>query len=276
MKKIFLLLFLLYFIQPAMAAPKAQNFSGAVSTAVGGAGVGVMEIVDGALLNPSLIPLFPHKQVSLSYSTSRMSGIIVDHGKDALFPAALAYDQLSNDVYKNKIYHLILAYPLSDKFSIGADFHYNDFRFQNTDTSYTQTLVNVGLIWLAQKNWSFGIVHKDVALNDSDLPDTLDQVATTTLGMGYVYETFAQVRFDIETIEKQTTRRFIYKIGLETYVNDWVITRFGYRNDNIASQNFATAGLGFAGPQFGLHYAYQTEANSAVDPLHVIDLSFPF
>lgn len=279
MKKIFVFLififqnFLVHFVQ---AAPQAQNTSGAVSTATGGAGVAVIDYVDGALLNPSVIPFFPTKQVNLSYSTSRFAGALIDHGKDALFPAGIGYEQQKNDVFKNTIYHLILAYPVGQRFSIGANFHYNQLRFLTSDTVYTQTLVNLGLIWQATKAWTVGLVHKDLALSDTDLADSIDHVATTTLGAAYVYETFAQLRFDIESVEKQPSGRYIYKMGLETYVNDWIITRFGYRNDNIASMNFGSAGVGFAGPQFGLHYAYQWEANNTVDPLHVIDLSFPF
>lgn len=276
MKKIFVFLFLIFSHLFVCAAPKAQNTSGAVSVATGGAGVGVIDFVDGALLNPSIIPFFPTKQVSLSYSSSRFSGALVDHGKDALFPAGLAYEHQSNDTFKNTIYHLILAYPLGQRFSVGANFHYNQLKFLASDVVYAQTLVNIGMIWQATKSWTVGLVHKDIALTDTDLPDSVDHVATTTLGFGYVYETFAQFRFDIESVERQPSGRYIYKVGLETYVNEWIITRFGYRNDNIASLNYGTAGLGFAGPQFGLHYAYQWEANNTVDPLHVIDLSFPF
>ncbi len=160
--------------------------------------------------------------------------------------------------------------------SFGADFNLNDMKLTGNDATYKQTRATLGFLWQPAKSFSFGLVHKNIALNDTDLPDSVDKVTTTTAGIAYVYQSFAQVRFDMETVEKQPSDRYIYKIGLETYINDWIITRFGYRNDNISSMNFTTLGLGFAGPQFQLHYAYQTEAKSTVDPLHIIDLSVPF
>ena len=81
---------------------------------------------------------------------------------------------------------------------------------------------------------------------------------------------------DLETAENEKTEKMIYKMGLETFINDWIVTRFGYQNDNAHSLNFFTAGLGFVGPQFGLHYAYQSEARNIRDPLHTIDLNIPF
>lgn len=279
--KIFLpaLTFLNFFIfYPlfSQAALQAQNTTGAVASAVGGAGVGVVDMNDGALLNAATIPFFPRKEMSLSYSSSRFSAVIVDNGREALFPAGLAFEQNSNDSYKQTVYHLIVAYPLAERFSVGADFHMNELRFlNNLTTIYRQTLANAGVFWRASKTVSVGLTHRDIALNDTDLPDSIDHVTSTTLGLSYVYETFAQLRFDVESVEKQSNR-YIYKIGLETYINDWIITRFGYKNDNVASVNFATIGVGFAGPQFEFHYAYQSEANNTVDPLHIIDLSVPF
>jgi hypothetical protein len=279
MKKIFVLLSVsILFISNSFAA-QIPNTSGAVSSAIGGAGVAVVDIDDGAFINPSVIPLFPRKEISFSYSSERFAGAMVDNGADALFPAGIGYEKYSNDAFKSNVYHLMLAYAYESvvgNVSFGADFNLNDMKLTGSDKSYQQTRAAAGFLWQPTKAFSFGLVHKNIALNNTDLPDSVDHVTTTTAGIAYVYQSFAQFRFDVETVEKQPSDRFIYKGGLETYINDWIITRLGYRNDNILSQNFTTFGLGFAGPQFQLHYAYQTEAKSTVDPLHIIDLSFPF
>lgn len=279
MKKIFTLIsFSILFISHSFAA-QIPNTSGAVSSATGGAGVAVVDVDDSIFMNPAVIPLFPRKEMSFSYSSERFSGNIVDNGTDALFPAAIGYEKYSNDAFKSNVYHLVLAYAYESvvgNVSFGADFNLNDMKLTGNDTSYKQTRATAGFLWQPTKAFSFGITHKNIALNDTDLPDSIDHVTTTTAGFAYVYQSFAQLRFDMETVEKQPSDRYIYKIGLETYINDWIITRFGYRNDNILSMNFTTLGVGFAGPQFQLHYAYQTEAKSTVDPLHIIDLSVPF
>lgn len=279
MKKIFILFSVsVLFISNAFSA-QIPNTSGAVSSANGGAGVAVVDLTDGAFLNPAVIPLFPRKELSVSYSSERFSANIVDNGADALFPAAIGYEKYSNDAFKSNVYHLMVAYAYESvvgNVSFGADFNLNDMKLTGNDESYKQTRATAGFLWQPSKAFSFGLVHKNIALNDTDLPDSIDHVAITTAGLAYVYQSFAQLRFDMESVEKQPSDRYIYKIGLETYINDWIITRFGYRNDNILSMNFSTLGVGFAGPQFQLHYAYQSEAKSTVDPLHIIDLSVPF
>jgi hypothetical protein len=279
MKKIFILLSVsILFISNTFAA-QIPNTTGAVSSATGGAGVSVVDVNDSAFLNPAVIPLYPRKQLSFSYSSERFAVSMVDNGSDALFPAGLGYEKYSNDAFKSNVYHLILAYAFETKtgnISFGADVNLNDMKLTGSDTSYKQTRATAGFLWQPTKALSFGLTQKNIALNDTDLPDAVDHVAITTAGLAYVYQNFAQLRFDMESIEKQPSDRYIYKFGLETYINDWIITRFGYRNDNVLSQNFTTLGVGFAGPQFQLHYAYQSEAKSTVDPLHIIDLSVPF
>ncbi len=279
MKKIFILISISLLIISKTYAAQISNTGGAVTTANGGAGVAVVDMDDGAFVNPAVIPLFPRKELSVSFSSSRFAGNIVDNGNDAMFPAAIGYEKYSNDAFKSNVYHLILAYAYESVFgnvSFGADFNLNDEKLTGSDENYKQTRATLGFLWQPSKTFSFGLTHKNIALNDTALPDSIDHVTVTTAGLAYVYQSFAQLRFDIETVEKQPSDHFIYKIGLETYINDWIITRFGYRNDNVISQNFTTLGVGFAGPQFQLHYAYQTEAKSTVDPLHIIDLSVPF
>lgn len=279
MKKIFIFVSSsILFISYSWSA-QIPNHEGAVAAATGGAGVSVVNLNDSAFMNPATIPLYSRKELSFSYSSERFAASIVDNGEDAFCPAAIGYEKFSNDAFKSNVYHLILGYGYESTLgnvSFGADFNMNDMKLTGSETSYKQTRAAIGFLIQPTKTLSFGITHKNIALNDTDLADSIDHVTTTTAGMAYIYNSFAQLRFDVETVEKQTTTRYTYQWGIETYVNDWIITRLGYRNDNISMMNFTTLGLGFAGPQFQLHYAYQTEAKSTVDPLHIIDLSVPF
>ncbi len=277
MKNLFLLFILIFHIQS-----KAQNTAGAVSTATGGAGVGVLDMNEGVLINPALIPAYKQKQMTFSYSKNRFGVSLADNGADALFPAVIAYEQLSNDFFKGKIFHLILAYDFakenssSGAFTFGLDYGYNDFKILSTDKNYKQNKLSAGLFFQANTEFAVGLVYKNKGLNDTELPNSFDQASSISGGFSYVYQTFAQFRLDIEKFENQISDRYIYKLGLETYLNEWIITRIGYRNDNLNSLNFTTLGLGFAGPQFNFHYAYQTESKNSIDPLHVVDLSVPF
>ena len=86
----------------------------------------------------------------------------------------------------------------------------------------------------------------------------------------------ARFRFDIESAPENKTNRLVYMSGIETYMNDWMIFRFGYQNNNVVSKNYITAGAGFAGPQFGLHYAYVSNVADKKEDKHSIDLGIPF
>ena len=249
---------------------------GAVSAATGGAGVGVLEEVDGTYLNPASIALFPKKSFAISFSKFHTNIHMTDNGRDAFFPAGLSYTKTDENQMQTQAFHLTLAYAIAENFSIGLDTGLREITRTGIDNTFRQTVVTPGMFFQISDSFSSGLVWKNKPLTNTDLPDALDQSSTLALGFGYIYEKFAKFRADIESASNEKTDKLIYKVGLETYLNDWIITRIGYQNDNVRAQNFFTAGLGFAGPQFGLHYAYQAEARNSRDTLHTIDLNIPF
>ena len=120
------------------------------------------------------------------------------------------------------------------------------------------------------------MVANKVASSTTDLDESLQKQQTIGLGAQYTYLSFIRFRFDIESGPKNKTDRLVYMGGIETYMNDWMILRLGYQNNNVVSKNYTTAGLGFAGPQFGLHYAYISNVANNRDDQHSIDLGIPF
>ncbi len=250
--------------------------TGAVSAATGGAGAGVLEEIDGTHLNPASIALFSQKSFAASFSKYHTNIHMTDNGRDAFFPAAIIFTKSDENNIQTLGYHVALAYAVIENFSIGLDAELREIKIIGIDDKFRQTVLSPALFYQISDLFSAGLVLKNKALANTDLPDILDQNSSVTLGFGYTYEKFAKFRADLETAENEKTDKMIYKFGLETYLNDWIITRIGYQNDNAHSLNFFTAGLGFAGPQFGLHYAYQAEARNNRDPLHTIDLNIPF
>ncbi len=265
--------------------------TGAVSGASGGGGVGALEDVDGANLNPAQIAVFSKKVFAVSASSSHLNIEMIDNGRDALFPAGVTYTKIDENHIRTEAYHLIIAYPLytsslpklnstqnpsTSELAFGVDVSLREIKLEFLDEKYRQTVVSPGLFYQMTDSVFMGLVWKNKPLSDTDLTDSLDKNSTVALGFSYVYDKFAKTRFDIETADNEKTDFLIYKFGLETFINDWIITRIGYQNDNAHSLNYFTAGLGFAGPQFGLHYAYQSEARKTTDPLHTIDLNISF
>jgi hypothetical protein len=271
MNKIFFLISALFILNSF-----AIENSGAVSGALGGAGVGSLEDSDGSYLNAASIALFDKKSFSGSFSKYHLNIQISDNGRDAFFPAGIAYTRTDENNIQTQSYHLLIAYPILQNLSVGIDGSFREIKIIGLDEKFRQTVLSSAIFYQLNESVAAGLVWKNKALSNTDLSDLLDQNSSVAFGVSYIYEKFAKLRADVETAANEKTDKMIYKLGLETYLNDWIITRIGYQNDNAHSLNFFTAGVGFAGPQFGLHYAYQAEARNTRDPLHTIDLNIPF
>ncbi|MNL24908.1 hypothetical protein D3C87_1463600 [compost metagenome] len=87
--------------------------------------------------------------------------------------------------------------------------------------------------------------------------------------MNYIYERLARFRLDV-TSESQVMA------GMENYLNQWFILRFGYQNDSKESRQLVGTGFGFDGPRFGLNYAYLANTKESSDYRHSVDLQIPF
>ena len=96
------------------------------------------------------------------------------------------------------------------------------------------------------------------------------------LGLSYTYQNFARLRFDAESAPDNKTDKLNYMLGLENYINDWIVFRFGFQSNKIVLKDYLTAGMGFSGPQFGIHYAYISNTADKSEDKHLIDLGVPF
>lgn len=248
--------------------------------ALANSGVGHINASDSILLNPAVLPLLPYKPFVISSYKDHLSVSMADHGREALFPAGIFYQQGQNDVFKTKTYGLSLGHAFTHTIAVGASFKYHDFKERLTGEKYQQTKADIGAMWTVNKQLTLGAVYNGLALSDTDLADTLDKASSVTAGISYSVEEVILVKFDIEKAIQENNlsskEALAFKSGLELALNEWIMARVGYLNDNINLQNLFTAGIAFEGPQFGLHYAYQKNSKKDIDPLHVIDLSIPF
>lgn len=255
----------------------AQTHYGAISAASGNTGVASVELTDGIRLNPATIAFYPMKQLVFSYEQDQQTVIIADNGKEALFPAGLYYSQGDDDAFKNKSYHLVLAYPITRNISLGADVYRSELKSKATDENFKQTKADFGFFMRVNSILNVGLALKGQPFSDTDLPDSIDKAVFVVGGIALSYKNFFQFKFDTEKQTEQAvdSDRLAFRLGMETFLNEWIIARVGYINDNIREYNTLTAGIGFAGPQFGLHYAFQDKASDG-DSLHVVDLNIPF
>ena len=267
---------LVLFLSCSAFAQKFENL-GSVSTSLGGAGVGAINPVDGAFNNPAGFALFEQRAAGLSFSKGAFRISLADNGAEALFPAMLGYSQSDVEGVKIKAFYLGLAYPLGQKFSIGTNFAFQESQYPTIDDKFRQNLVDVGVMFRPNAWFSVGAAVKNQPLNDTDLPETIDDRPTQAIGFEAKYDELVNVRGEYEMGKNlQSDQRSIVKAGLEIILNEWLQMRLGYQNNNIISQNYFTAGLGFGGPQFGLHYAYVKESEFAKETHHSVDLAVPF
>ncbi len=276
MKKLFLTTVLFLFSLSTFAIPPL--LPGSVSTGTGGSGRGTTEPIDGAQLNPAVIGLLSSKFLSATYTNQQWGVTIADNGKEALFPAAISFIRSDVEGFKTQQVTVGLSYVFKKMFAIGLNGSLYEYSSEaiNRDEKYRQSAADVGLMFSPGAEFGLGLIAKKVASSTTTLDETLQTQQKIGLGAQYTYLSFIRFRFDIESGPKNKTERLVYMGGIETYMNDWMILRLGYQNNNVVSKNYTTAGLGFAGPQFGLHYAYISNVANNRDDQHSIDLGIPF
>lgn len=277
MKKYFI--FISFTLAFALLPNSAKAFTGAVSTATGGTGRGAVEPVDGVYLNPSIIADLPHKNFAVNFSADKWALSISDNGEDAYFPAAMHFVSQASETLSVQQLGLTFATPRFKKISLGLTASMIEYDQHITSTgqlTFRQSTLDLGFSFAFNKNFGFGLVANRVVASKIQLAENLQLASTVSMGMSYTYRDFARLRFDIESGPKNSTDRLAYMAGIENYLSDWMVFRLGYKNDNVVSKNYITSGLGFAGPQFGLHYAFISNPANRTEDQHLIDLGIPF
>lgn len=256
----------------------AMTSTGAISSATGGTGRGAAEAVDSVLLNPSIVANLPSKFLSANYNKERWALTISDNGREALFPAAISFVRSDINEFKIQQLALSLAYAINKRISIGTtiSMYEYDQTAQHIDIKNRQTNSDIGIMLIPFANSGIGLTANNIAQSETELSKELQPAKTLGIGTHYTYQSFARFRFDVESAPEYKTDQLVFMGGIETLMTDFIILRFGYQNNNVIKKNFSSAGLGFAGPQFGLHYSYNANVADNSDYKHSIDLGIPF
>ncbi len=272
-----LILSLVFSISISEAA-QASAMVGSISAATGGTGRGTVEPVDGVLLNPASVALINSKFFSFNYSKDQMGVTISDNGKTALFPAAIAFVRTEKDNFKTQDMALVLAFSALRRLSFGTTISLVEYLqdVNGVEQKYRQTVGDIGATYIVNREMSVGVVMNKAFSSSTELGSALQKQKTFGFGGNYTYENFVRFRFDLESASENKTDRLVYMGGVETFLNDWIVARVGYQNNNVLAKNFVTAGVGFSGPQFSLHYAYLTNVADRNDDRHSVDLGIPF
>ena len=153
---------------------------------------------------------------------------------------------------------------------------YTDTLTGTTAQKYRQSTLDLAATFAASTNFGIGFVANKVTSNKITLNESLQVPQTMAIGFSYTYQNFARIKFYVETAPDNRTDRLNYMLGFENYINDWVVVRMGAQQNKVLAKDYVSAGLGFAGPQFGLHYAFISNTADKTEDKHLIDLGFPF
>ncbi|XGC80746.1 hypothetical protein ACES2L_15585 [Bdellovibrio bacteriovorus] len=249
----------------------AQVYNSSISAATGGTGRAAVEAGDAAFLNPaSLVHLRGHYLFS-SFAENEFAVALSDNTQESAFPASLGYVsktiELPNDEIVQSDITFSLAEFIADKWSFGITGHY--FQLKIPGASYSQPNADLGILYTPESHIGWALVVYNAFGKDEDIPEAYRPETSVGGGFNYIYQ--SRVRFRLDATSKS-----LYMAGIETYINDFVITRLGYQNNTEDKRELITAGLGFKGPRFALNYAYQGNSQISGDYRHSVDLEIPF
>ncbi|MGZ3773565.1 MAG: hypothetical protein ACXVCN_07625 [Bdellovibrio sp.] len=260
--------FYFYFIANAVSA---QVYSSSISAATGGTGRAAVEVGDSSFLNPgTLVHLRGHYLFS-SFAKDEFAITLSDNTEESMLPASFGYVQKKSIVKQGELQQhdilLSLAEFAADKIAMGLTGHYIEYALPTA--SYRQTNADLGLIYTPQPHIGWALVVYNIFGEDKNIPENFRIKTSVAGGFNYIYKGTVRARID-------GTSDSIFMAGLETYINQFVITRIGYQHDNDKKRELITAGMGFKGPKFALDYAYQGNSQISGDYRHSVDLVIPF
>lgn len=250
----------------------AQEYNSSISAATAGTGRAAVEAADAAFLNPAALVHLRGHFLYGNFAENDFAVVLGDSSAESFLPSALAYKQktklrVGTQEWKESDISLSLAEFAKDKWAMGLTAHY--LEFQGPTSSYRNINADLGLLYTPVAHIGWAAVVYNVMGEDKDIPEALRPETHFGLGFNYIYHSMVRFRADLTTKSE-------YLAGLETYLNRFIITRFGYGNNTDLKREILTAGAGFKGPRFAVNYAYQGSLEKSGDYRHSVDLEIPF
>lgn len=268
------------------ATSNCLAYVGAVSSATAESGRASVESTDAPFLNPAALAHIKGYLFSAGFATSAnkkqeigqdFAVSITDNLSETVVPTSIAYVQSKIDPNSEeqvtRDFRLSLGNFMSKRLAGGLALRYRDD--QLALNRYTQMNLNIGALYSFHDSLGVGLVLDNILGAKSDIPEDLRQRPQMSVGGSYIYKKFLRTRFDLISAENNSFDRPTIAAGLESYMNRWVIIRLGVQRQNEKNANIYSAGVGFAGPRFGVHYAYLTSQELDSFNRHSVDLSLP-
>lgn len=266
----------------------AQAHIGAVSGATGQTGMAAVEASETPFGNPAALAFLTGYYFTAGYGSTQknqmgnaqdLSVSLTDNMKDTVVPTSLSYAQSTNrpsgyleDVY-NRDFKLSFGNFIYSGFAFGLGVNHTNTKLP-TD-QYSQTNVQTGLLWAPNKNYGVALVFENLLPPNQEVPQEFRQQQTMGLGTSFNYKKFVRFKADVTSASNNSFGKPLLAAGMESYMNRWLILRWGLQRNNELDANLYTGGLGFVGPKFGLHYAYENSPQNESLTRHSVDLALP-
>ncbi len=250
----------------------AQVYNSSASVAAGGTGRAAVEPGDASFLNPATMAHLGGRFLFTSFADKEFAAFLSDNTKDSTVPAAAAYVQKTSmtktlgELNEHDI-GLSFGERFLDKWAVGLTGHYLE---QSLDkSSYNTVSGDLGVLYTPMPDMGLGLIVYNVFGENQNAPEELRHKTKVGGGFNYVYKGMARFRVDGDS-------EGYAGLGLETFINRFIVFRFGYSDDFDDPRPLVSAGAGFSGPRFRLNYAYFGNTQKSSDYRHSIDLIIPF
>ncbi len=273
----------------ALSILPAMSFAymGSVNSATGGAGSAAIEASEAPYGNPAAMGFlkgyyftagFGSKTQRTVGSAQDIAVSLSDNMKDTVVPTSLSYVQTTTkpeigDEVLEREFHLGMGNMLAPGLGFGLGINYNDDRFMND--RLTQTNIDSGFLYAPTRDIGASILMENLLPLNKDVPEAYRMRQTTTLGASFNYKKFVRFKTDLITGSNNNFGKPTLAAGMESYLNRWMILRWGLQKNNEKAANVYSGGLGFIGPKFALHYAYQNSPQDESLTRHSVDMAVP-
>lgn len=258
-----------------------------ISAGTGSAGIAAIEPLDTPFTNPAALAyqrgyFFGSGVAHLSSEElgdqEVFSLALTDNMADTVVPASLGFlstkRKKGEETWDRQDFRLAFGNLIYRRSALGFGLSYRTSR--SDDTSVDQYNLHLGSIFAITKAFSVALVMENLFGAPSNLVDEEKLRPFMGLGLSYNYRAFLRYKLDLISGNDNNWNQPTVALGIEYYLNRWMIARMGVARNNEFRYTLGSAGVGFKGPRFGIHYAFQNvQSASGTDPRHSVDLGIP-
>ncbi|MGZ5279231.1 MAG: hypothetical protein ACXWC9_04785 [Pseudobdellovibrionaceae bacterium] len=267
----------------------AHAYLGSVSAATGEAGRAAVEASEAPFGNPATLGLMKGYYLTAGFGATKQNKVgtnqdlaisVTDSMKETVVPTSFSFVQNTTrpegvtDDLLARAFKLSFGNMLNKQVAFGLGIIHQDDRFP--EDRYAQTNVQTGFLWTPNQNIGAAVTFDNmIPIREEAAPEAYRLKQTIGIGSSFNYKKMLRLKVDVISAENNTFGKPTLAAGLESYMNRWMVLRWGAQRNNHIDANLYTAGLGFIGPRFGLHYAYQSSPQNESLTRHSVDLALP-